>query len=37
MSVFPPSDDPMWDYRREAINRVLRSATQMLLRHGQQV
>jgi hypothetical protein len=35
MSVFPPSADPMWDYRREAINRVLRSATQMLLRHGQ--
>jgi tetratricopeptide (TPR) repeat protein len=34
MVVFPPSAEPMWDYRRDAITRVLRAATQMLLRHA---
>jgi hypothetical protein len=34
MVVFPPGPEPMWDYRRDAINRVLRAATQMLLRRA---
>ena len=34
MIVFPPSPDPMWDYRRRAISDVLRAATQMLQRHA---
>jgi hypothetical protein len=36
MVVFPPGPDPMWDYRRAAINQVLRAATQMLLDHAGQ-
>jgi hypothetical protein len=34
MVVFPPNPDPMWDYRRRAIDTVLAAATQMLLRHA---
>lgn len=34
MIVFPPSADPMWDYRRRAISNVLAAATQMLQRHA---
>jgi hypothetical protein len=34
MAVFPPGPDPMWDYRRGAINRVLEASTRMLLRHA---
>jgi glutathione synthase/RimK-type ligase-like ATP-grasp enzyme len=34
MVVFPPNPDPIWDYRRGAIDRVLQAATQMLLRHS---
>ncbi len=35
MVVFPPSPDPMWDYRRGAIDTVLGAATRMLRRRGQ--
>jgi hypothetical protein len=35
MVVFPPGPDPMWDYRRRAINEVLQAATRMLLRHAE--
>ncbi len=34
MVVFPPNPDPMWDYRRSAIDTVLAAATRMLLRHA---
>jgi hypothetical protein len=34
MVVFPPNPDPMWDYRRRAIDTVLEAATRMLLRHA---
>jgi hypothetical protein len=34
MVVFPPGPDPIWDYRRRAIDTVLGAATRMLLRHG---
>jgi hypothetical protein len=34
MVVFPPGPDPMWDYRRAAIDNVLEAATRMLLRHA---
>jgi hypothetical protein len=34
MVVFPPGPDPMWDYRRQAIDTVLGAATRMLLRHA---
>jgi glutathione synthase/RimK-type ligase-like ATP-grasp enzyme len=34
MIVFPPSFDPMWDYRRRAISDVLAAATRMLQRHA---
>jgi hypothetical protein len=34
MVVFPPNPDPMWDYRRLAIDAVLEAATRMLLRHA---
>ena len=34
MVVFPPSPDPMWDYRRSAISTVLEAATRMLLRRA---
>jgi tetratricopeptide (TPR) repeat protein len=34
MVVFPPNPDPMWDYRRRAIDTVITAATQMLLRHA---
>ena len=34
MVVFPPNPDPIWDYRRGAIDRVLMAATQMLLHHS---
>jgi hypothetical protein len=34
MVVFPPGPDPMWNYRRAAINNVLEAATRMLLRHA---
>jgi glutathione synthase/RimK-type ligase-like ATP-grasp enzyme len=36
MAVFPPGPEPMWDYRRKAIQTVLDAATAMLLsRAGQ--
>jgi hypothetical protein len=34
MVVFPPNPDPIWDYRRGAIDRVLEAATRMLLRRA---
>jgi tetratricopeptide (TPR) repeat protein len=34
MVVFPPNPDPIWDYRRGAIDLVLEAATRMLLRHA---
>jgi hypothetical protein len=34
MMVFPPSPDPMWDYRRRAIGEVLHATTKMLQRHA---
>jgi hypothetical protein len=34
MVVFPPNPDPMWDYRRRAIDTILEAATHMLLRHA---
>ena len=34
MVIFPAGPDPMWDYRRKAINDVLEAATQMLLRRA---
>jgi len=34
MVVFPPNPDPMWDYRRGAIDLVLEAATRMLLRRA---
>ena len=34
MVVSAPGPEPMWDYRRDPINRVLRAATQMLLRRA---
>jgi tetratricopeptide repeat protein len=34
MVVFPPGPEPMWDYRRRAIDDVLQAATRMLLRHA---
>ncbi len=34
MVVFPPGPDPMWDYRRPAIEEVLQAATRMLFSHA---
>jgi hypothetical protein len=34
MVVFPPGPDPMWDYRRAAINDVMEAATRMLFKHA---
>ena len=34
MVVFPPGADPMWDYRRRAIDAVLEAASGMLLKHA---
>jgi hypothetical protein len=34
MVVFPPDPDPIWDYRRGAIDLVLKAATRMLLRRA---
>lgn len=34
MVINPPEPDPIWDYRRSAINRVLAAAKDMLLRRG---
>jgi len=34
MVVFPPSSDPMWDYRRRAVDNVLEAAPRMLLKHA---
>jgi hypothetical protein len=31
MVVFPPPPDPIWDYRRGAVDAVLAAATRMLL------
>ena len=36
MVVFPPNPDPIWDYRRGAIDLVLEAATRMLLRRADQ-
>jgi hypothetical protein len=35
MVVFPPNPDPIWDYRRGAIDLVLKAATRMLLRRAE--
>jgi len=35
MVVFPPNPEPIWDYRRSAIDRVLKAATQMLFRQAE--
>jgi hypothetical protein len=34
MVVFPPNPDPVWDYRRQAIDTVLNAATNMLLKRA---
>jgi hypothetical protein len=34
MVIFPAGPDPMWDYRRKAINAVLEAATRMLMHHA---
>jgi len=34
MVVFPPSSDPMWDYRRRAVDNVLEAAPRMLFKHA---
>jgi hypothetical protein len=34
MVVFPPGPDPIWDYRRPAIDAALQAAKQMLDRHA---
>jgi len=34
MVVFPPNPDPIWDYRRQAIDTVINAATNMLLRRA---
>jgi hypothetical protein len=36
MIVLSPGPEPMWDYRRRAIDNVLQAATRMLLRHASQ-
>ena len=36
MIVLPPGPEPMWDYRRRAVDDVLQAATRMLLRHASQ-
>jgi hypothetical protein len=36
MVVFPPSSDPMWDYRRRAVDNVLEAASAMLLKYAAQ-
>jgi glutathione synthase/RimK-type ligase-like ATP-grasp enzyme len=35
MVVFPPNPEAIWDYRRSAIDRILKAAAQMLLRHAE--
>ena len=40
MIVFPPDPDPIWDYRRAAIEAVVTAATRMVLRragHGEEL
>jgi hypothetical protein len=34
MVVFPPGPDPIWDYRRRAIDAVLEAARRMLVRRS---
>jgi hypothetical protein len=34
MVVFPPGPEPMWDYRRAAINDVMEAATRMLFKRA---
>jgi hypothetical protein len=34
MVVFPPGPEPIWDYRRRAVQNVLDAAAAMLLRHA---
>jgi hypothetical protein len=34
MVVFPPGPDEIWDYRRRAIDEVLKAATRMILEHA---
>jgi hypothetical protein len=36
MVVFPPGPEPMWDYRRAAINDVMEAATRMLFKYAEQ-
>jgi len=36
MVVSPPDADPIWDYRRAAIQNVLEAATRMLLKYAEQ-
>jgi len=31
MAIFPPGEDPRWDYRRPAVERVLRAVRRMLI------
>jgi glutathione synthase/RimK-type ligase-like ATP-grasp enzyme len=31
MAIVPPNADPMWDYRRPAINRVIEAARQLVV------
>ena len=35
MVVFPPGPEPMWDYRRAAINDVMEAATRMLFTYAE--
>jgi hypothetical protein len=35
MVVFPPGPEPMWDYRRAAINDVMEAATRMLIKYAE--
>jgi glutathione synthase/RimK-type ligase-like ATP-grasp enzyme len=34
MALMPPAPDPMWNYRRPAINAAMQAATQMLLKYA---
>ncbi len=34
MNVFPPDPDPIWDYRRPAVEAILGAARDMALRRA---
>lgn len=36
MVVFPPGPEPLWDYRRGAIDDILRAATRMIVKYADQ-